>query len=58
MTKDDVKIKIIRIGEPEIPFEYFDEPVIPLTEEQESAIKESVKKAFKEMTDFMEDSDK
>lgn len=56
MKNNDLEIKIIRIGEPEIPFEHFDAPVIPLTEEQISAIKESANKAFKEMTDFIRNS--
>lgn len=39
----EMAIKVIRLGELENPFEHFDSPVVPLTEEQTEAINESVK---------------
>lgn len=47
-----MEIKIIRVGSSEIPFEHFDDPFVPLTQEQESQIKELAKEAFDKMMEF------
>lgn len=51
----NTEIKIIRVGEPEIPFEHFDSPVVSLTEEEINLIAKSAKKAVKEMKEFLEE---
>lgn len=39
-VEKEMAIKVIRLGELENPFEHFDSPVVPLTEEQTEAIDE------------------